>query len=389
MSENLYELRSARIHQARQINDSANGGELTGEQRGQIGRIFTDVDRLDTLLNPRPRFTLPGHDSDQHGPRSSPEYRASYDKYLRRGASALDQSERRALAADGDPGGGYLVPPEQTAAAVIKFVDDNLPIRQLATKLELTGAQSMGVPSIDTDVDDADWTTELTTGTDDAGLKFGKRELQPWPVVKRTRVSRKLLNRAKNAEEIVNGRLAFKLLLTFEKAYLTGNSSHRPLGVFTASASGISTARDVSTGNTTTSIGADGLINALYSLKEGYLRSPSLRWIFHRDAVKQTRLLKDGSGQYVWQPGLGAGQPDTILGVPVMMSEYAPNTFTTGLYVGLIGDLSYYYIADAAGYGIQRLNELYAETSQVGFIARMESDGAPTLEEAFARVKLA
>ena len=46
-------------------------------------------------------------------------------------------------------------------------------------------------------------------------------------------------------------------------------------------------------------------------------------------------------------------------------------------------------VADALSMQIQRLNELYVETNQVGFIGRPETDGAPVLEEAFVRVKLA
>ena len=78
-----------------------------------------------------------------------------------------------------------------------------------------------------------------------------------------------------------------------------------------------------------------------------------------------------------------------LIGQPIFMSEYVPNTFTTGQYVGLIGDLSYYWIADALDMQIQALFELYAESNQVGYIARMETDGMPVLAEAFARVKLA
>lgn len=389
-TEKMYELRAGKIHQAREINDKANGRELTAEERGQIDRLFRDVDRIELRMHQRPKFDPSlADDEPRSGRRATAEYRATYEKYIRSGDVTLGEAERRALVAENDPSGGYMIPPEQTAEAVIKFVDDNLPIRQLATTLTVTGSQSLGVPSLDIDVSDADWTTELTTGTEDTAMKFGKRELQPRPLVKRVRVASKLLRRAKNAEALVNERLAFKLLLTMEKAYLTGSGALRPLGVFTASSQGISTARDVSAGNTTTSIGGDGLINALYSLKEGYLRSPSLRWLFHRDAVKQTRLLKDSGNAYLWQPGLSGTQPDTILGVPVLMSEFAPNTFTTGLYVGLVGDFSCYWIADADTFGIQRLNELYAETSQTGFIGRFESDGTPALEEAFTRVKLA
>ena len=75
--------------------------------------------------------------------------------------------------------------------------------------------------------------------------------------------------------------------------------------------------------------------------------------------------------------------------MPIHASEYAPNTFTTGLYVGIVGDWSQYWIADALDMTVQRLVELYAATNQVGLIGRMESDGMPVLGEAFARVTLA
>jgi len=70
------------------------------------------------------------------------------------------------------------------------------------------------------------------------------------------------------------------------------------------------------------------------------------------------------------------------------MSEYAPNTFTTGLYVGILGDFSNYWIADAVDMQVQVLKELYAETNQTGYIGRLDTDGMPVLAEAFARVKL-
>ena len=104
--------------------------------------------------------------------------------------------------------------------------------------------------------------------------------------------------------------------------------------------------------------------------------------------VKSIRKLKDGDGQYLWQTSIQAGQPDKLLNIPLCMSEYAPSTMTAGLYVGILGDLSYYWIADALEMTMQRLVELYAATSQVGFVSRQEVDGMPVLEEAFARVKL-
>jgi HK97 family phage major capsid protein len=161
------------------------------------------------------------------------------------------------------------------------------------------------------------------------------------------------------------------------------------MGVFTAAQSGfgISTGRDVSTGNTTTAITADGLIEALYSLKAQYRKNA--QWIFHRDAVKKIRKLKDGDGQYLWQVGFAQNKPDSILGLPYNESEYCPNTFTAGLYVGIVGDFSFYWIAEALQMQIQRLVELYATSNQTGYIGRVELDAMPVDENAFARVTLA
>ena len=63
-----------------------------------------------------------------------------------------------------------------------------------------------------------------------------------------------------------------------------------------------------------------------------------------------------------------------------------PDTFTTGNYVGIFADFSWYWIVDALTMETQRLVELYAEKNQTGFIARLESDGQPMLPEAFCRV---
>lgn len=295
--------------------------------------------------------------------------------------------EMRALQQDLDVSGGYLVPPEQFMNDLIKNVDDMVYLRQWATTYTVTNADAMGVPTLENDPADADWTSELATGSEDSTMSFGKRELRPHPLAKRIKVSRKLMRSVPNVETIVQARLAYKFGITFEKALMTGSGAGQPLGVFTASSDGISTSRDVSTDNSTTAMTVDGLKNAKYSIKQQYM--PRLRWLFHRDGVKQIAKLKDGNGQYLWAESVRVGEPDRLLGLPVFMSEYAPNTFTTGQYVGILGDFSQYWIVDALTLQFQILNELYAATNQIGLIGRLESDGQPVLEEAFARVTLA
>ena len=128
----------------------------------------------------------------------------------------------------------------------------------------------------------------------------------------------------------------------------------------------------------------DDLINLKYSLKAQY--QARCEWIMHRDVVKVIAKLKDTTNQYIWRTGLANGEPDMLLDRPVNMSEYAPGTVTSGLYTAILGDFAQYYIVEEAGYSLQRLAELYAETNQTGFIARTHIDGMPVLEEAFARL---
>jgi len=321
------------------------------------------------------------------GRRATKEYRSAFELYLSSGvARGLDVKEERAHSADSMVDGGYLVAPMQMMASILKGVDNLAVVRQFATVIQIPTAQSLGVPTMTSDVSDPDWTSEIETGSADTSLKFGRRELSPTPLAKRILISRKLLRMNSGVEGFVAGRLAYKFGIAEENAFLTGHGANQPLGLFTASADGISTGRDVVTGSTT-AILADGLIDAKYALKAQYWVRPSTRWLFHRDAMKQIRKLKGSDNNYLWVPGLTAGEPDRILDIPYIVSEYVPNTFTTGKYVGLLGDLSFYWIAEAMSFEIQRLNELYALSNQVGFIGRQELDGMPVLEEAFVRVK--
>lgn len=313
----------------------------------------------------------------------------TFNKFLMRGMASIIGEELRALQADADIYGGFLVAPTQFVLRLIKAVDNLVFIRNMATVFPVTKSESLGAPSLDNDPADPTWTGEISSASEDSTMSFGKRELTPHPLSKLLKVSEKLLRvSAMDVESLVIERLAYKFAVVEEYAYLLGSGSNQPVGVFTAAAAGvgISTSRDVSTGNTATNITFDGLMEALYSLKAQY--HPKATWLFHRNGIKKARKLKDGEGQYIWNPDVKGGQPDMILGRPYKMSEYVPDTWSASQYVGIIGDFSHYWIADALDMRVQRLNELYAATNQVGFIGRRESDGMPVLEEAFARVKL-
>lgn len=410
MSDRLKALREKRGQAVKSMRDITERAEkegkrdLTTEELEQHGKIFSDVEGLRQQIEAEERTIEASRQAaaDELEDRDTgkkpadkaldtPEKRAmaGFRHYLATGqVGGEGAAEFRALQAGNSAEGGYLVAPQEFVSELIQNVDNATFIRSRARKFSVSKAASLGVPTLDTDLNDADWTVELGTGSEDTAMRFGKRELAPTPVAKLIKVSKKLIRiSALPIEQIIMQRMAYKFGITQEQAFLTGSGSGQPLGVFTASSDGISTSRDVSTGNTSTAITFDGLIEAKFSVKSQYW--PTADWLFHRDAVKNITKLKDGDGQYLWRMSVREGEPDTLLGRPLMVSEYAPSTFTTGLYVGLFGDFSNYWIVDALDMQVQRLVELYAATNQDGFIGRMESDGMPVLAEAFARVKLA
>ena len=305
-----------------------------------------------------------------------------------------DPNSYRALQADQDSAGGFLVAPETFVARLIQDKDRLLWFRGLATTDTLTNAISVGYPELDTDPSDPIWTAEVGTGDLDTAMDFTKRALTPHPVAKRMKVSEKLLRASTmGVDNIVRKRLGYKFRTVEENTFLNGSGQNQPLGVFTslggAGNSGVTSDRNISAGNTTTAIKADNLRNVKYALEAQYRIGSSFGWIFHRDGIKMVSKLKDGEGQYLWSPGIKEGDPDRLLNYPVHESEYAPNDFTSGKRVGMLGDFSYYWIVDALTMTIKVLTELYAEAAQIGYIGRQETDGMPVHAKAFSVVTLA
>jgi len=392
----LFELQQERAtltESIRAMMDKYDGAEMTAEDKGSMAKMDTDFtalnDRISTEQAQLERERLAGEKPAAELAKGDPkttERRAAFSAVLRSG-NPNDVHVFAALQQDNPTQAGYLLAPEEFRNEVIKGIDDLTFMRQKANVLPpLKNAQSLGYPVRTARMSSFAWGTELTAPTMDSTLAFGKREFKPRPGVSGILVSKTLIRNVANIDALIRSEIAFEVAAALETAYMTGDGSNGPLGLFVASADGIPTTCDVSTGNTATEMKTDGLMTAMYSLHSQY--QAGAEWIFSRAGVLQIAKLKNSDGQYLWQPSVVLGTPDMFLGKPVNMSEYAPSTFTTGQYVGLYGNLKNYWICDAMGIEIQVLNELAALTNQTYYIARIETDGAPVLPAAFARVKL-
>jgi HK97 family phage major capsid protein len=151
--------------------------------------------------------------------------------------------------------------------------------------------------------------------------------------------------------------------------FTTGTGTTLPLGVVVASGEG-----SVGAGYAVT---ADEVIALEHSVDPAY--RTNARFMFHDAQLKALRLLKFSIGSdqvaYMWQPSLQAGNPDRLLGYPYTVNQSMTSVLTVNEKAILFGDFSKYVIRDVAEIRLRRLEELYAGTDQVGFIAFMRSDG--------------
>jgi HK97 family phage major capsid protein len=268
--------------------------------------------------------------------------------------------------------GGYTVPDEFEHTLVEALQEENI-MRGLVHVIT-TSSGDRKIPLV-TSKGAASWVEEEAAipESDDG---FGQITLSAHKVGSMIRISEELLrDSAFNLAAYITGEFARRVGAAEEAAIIAGDGSHKPTGLLhdTLGAElGVTTA-------VAAAITADELLDLQHSLKSGHRRRAT--FIMNDATVKMIRKLKDGNGQFMWQPGLLYGQPDTLLNQRVLMSSYMPLP-TAGNKAILYGDYSYYWLADREGRSLQRLNELYAATDQVGFKITQRVDGRLILPEA-------
>lgn len=390
----IYDMKQDRaklVAQMREIMDRNADAAMNVDDQATYEKLEKDFDALNARIVAEEKL-MDRERSVEGEPERKPEQVNDRMKLFARALSgnASDVAAYRNAAGDytlDTPAtAGNLSAPTQFVEQLIKGLDDIVFMRAISHITPAIGAaQSLGFPYRATSAADADWKAEIAAAGAETALSYGLREFKPNRLTKLIKLSKTLVGHSNLAPQVVLDELRYVIGITQEKAYMTGDGSGKPLGIFTASNNGIPTTRDVTATNATKLI-FDDLINTKYALKGQY--HPRAQWVMHRDAVKMIAKIKDKDDQYIWQPSAQAGQPDRLLGSPVNMSEYAPNTFSAGNYAAVYGDFSNYWICDADQLTLQVLNELYATTNQIGYLFQYFGDGAPVVGEAFARVKM-
>ena len=302
--------------------------------------------------------------------RATAEYRKSFWNVMR---SKMPSPEvMNALQVGTDSEGGYLVPDEFERTLVEALEEQNI-FRTLAHVIQ-TSSGDRKIPVV-ASKGSASWVDEegAIPESDDS---FGQVSIGAYKLGTMIKVSEELLNDSVfDLEAYISREFARRIGNKEEEAFFTGDGSGKPLGILAATGG----AETGVTAASATAITADELIDLFYSLKAPYRRNAV--WVLNDSTIKAIRKLKDNQGQYLWQPSLTAGAPDLLLGKPVRTSAFMPAIAADAKTIAF-GDFSYYWIADRQGRSFKRLNELYAATGQVGFLASQRVDGKLILPEA-------
>lgn len=311
-----------------------------------------------------------GKDEKEKSGRASDEYKGSFWNAMR--VKAPMPSVLNALQEGTDSEGGYLVPDEFERTLVEALEEENV-FRTLAHVIR-TSSGDRKIPVV-ASKGSASWVDEegAYQESDDA---FSQVSIGAYKLGTMIKVSEELLaDSVFDLEAYISKEFARRIGAREEESFFNGDGKGKPLGILAAAGG----AEVGVTAASATAITADEVIDLFYSLKAPYRKNAV--WVLNDATVKQIRKLKDTTGQYLWQPSLVAGTPDTILGRPVKTSAFMP-TAAAGAKTIAFGDFKYYWIADRQGRTFKKLSELYAANGQVGFMGTQRVDGKLILPEA-------
>lgn len=251
--------------------------------------------------------------------------------YLRRGQQT-DDVDLKVLTVANDTQAGYLAPAE-VSREMIRDIAEISPIRQYAT-VRQSMAPSVKYPKRGTGTN-AKWEGETET-SEESNVTFGQKEIVSKRLTTYVDISNSLLMGSDGtAEAEVRSAFADDFAEKEGRAFVLGDGLKEPEGILT------NPDIDAIVNGHATNISTDKLIDLMYALKAPYRRRGV--WLMNSSTIASIRKLKNGTtGEYIWQPALRDGEPDTLLGRPLIDVPDWPD-IGDGNYPIAFGDLATAY----------------------------------------------
>ena len=363
----------------------AEGRNLSNEENEKFDAISNEVDelrsaaaRIERAEELKKEMAAKAEELRDLAPDAKVEARDAFNAYLRKGMNGINAGEARALAelrgtdtqiTTNDGLGGFLVPETWSdfVSATELFKSD---IEQVATVIRTANGQHFNLPAND---DTAVVAAILGEGTAEgvSDMTFTNVKFEPYTYSSKiVKVSNQLISdNAFDLASFVGGQLANRLKRGINAHLTTGDASSKPQGIVTGSTLG-------KTAASATAVTVSEVMDLFYSVDASYRNAPGASFMMNSATAKAVRVLGFGSSNDfpAYVPGMSVGEPDMLFGKPVYINEDMDG-IATGNKSIIFGDLKQYYVHEAGGVQLLRLNERFADALSTGFIAYRRIDG--------------
>jgi HK97 family phage major capsid protein len=291
------------------------------------------------------------------------KYANGLDTYMRVGNEHRRFSEVRNLMEVGsDPAGGYTVTPDMNGR-IVKKIFETSPARQLFSVVTIGTDAMEGM--IDRDDLDSGWVGEKQSRPETSTPELGKWRIDVHEQYAMPKVTQKLLDDSGfDIESWLANKVADKFARVENTGTFSGDGIVKPRGILTYGTAATADAtrawqvfQHIASGSTSAISNTDFLIDLVFALKAAYRANAA--WTMNRKTLAEVRKLKDGDGNYLWQPDFTQRQGGALLGYGIVEAEDMPDIASNALSIGFGDFKSAYQIVDRMG--IRVLRDPYTE----------------------------
>jgi HK97 family phage major capsid protein len=323
-------------------------------------QAISDISQKESASAELAMFKLQAQSFDAHR-----DYVSNYDvnSYVNYKESFLNdylrqnRSIKNTFYTGSNPDGGYLIPADMSGRIITKVYDQS-PLRQLCFNISISSPTYSG--SYDRDIIDGEWVGEQQVPSDQVTPTLGEHTISVHERASRVKVTKRMLeDSAIDIESWLIDKIATGQNRAENLAFLTGNGTNKPRGIMTYGTNSNDddsrawqTFQHIESGSATTIGTGDSLINLLYSLNDAFY--PNAVFMMNKKTHQEIRKLKDGQGNYLWQPDFTTSATGLLLGHRIAINYNMPN-IAAGTIPILFGDFrETYTIVDRLGMSMLR-----------------------------------
>lgn len=311
------------------------------------------------------------------------EYSEAFRAHFRKG------DVQAALNKGADDEGGYLAPVEWDRTIVDKLVEIS-PMRQIAQVQTISGAGFKKLANLRGT--GSGWVGESAARPETTTPEFGPMTFTPGELYANPAATQQMLDDAEvNLEQWLSDEVETEFSYQEGIAFVSGNGTNKPYGFLTYVTGAANAAVnplgaiEAKVAASATLLSTDELIDLVYMLPQ--VMQQNARFVLNRNGLGTARKLKDGDGNYIWQPSFQVGQPSQLLGYPVTEMAAMPN-IAAGAVPIAFGDFRRgYLVVDRTG--VRVLRDPYSNKPYVMFYTTKRVGGGVQDPQAIKALKMA